>query len=345
MTDLDNLPQERTVSADGAERMFNLTCALLAVSDDKGLNKLEIFESVPGYTQRFEAAGKKIDAALDQLFSRDKRTLVAGGISIETFYFAHDDENNQDTRYRIKREAFEWPESLELTAHQIGLLNLAAEAWAGGSLSGDANSAVTRLRSLGAVGQESDIIGIAPKILSYEPGFSDLTEAAENHQTVTFKYRVGGGDEITVRTLEPWGLARVADQWLVYGFDHLRSEPRTFMLRRIVSKVQFLSESGSRVTFEEPDAAAVAQKKQEFVDRTASQIAVLEIAKDSEAWFKFAMDEPANAGSNRIEVHFYDIHVLAEDLRGFSKSVKVIEPAELTSIIEAGYRQVLADHE
>ena len=108
------------------------------------------------------------------------------------------------------------------------------------------------------------------------------------------------------------------------------------MLRRIVSKVQFLSESGSRVTFEEPDAAAVAQKKQEFVDRTASQIAVLEIAKDSEAWFKFAMDEPANAGSNRIEVHFYDIYVLAEDLRGFSKSVKVIEPVELAQIARHG---------
>ena len=345
MTDLDNLPFEPTVGADGAERMFNLTCALLAVSEDKGLNKLEIYESVPGYIERYEEAGKKPDQALDRLFERDKKALLAGGIRIETFTFNYEEEDNKNTRYRIKRDSFEWPNSLELTAHQVGLLNLAAEAWAGGSLSGEANRAVTRLRSLGAVGQESDIIGIAPKILSYEPGFSDLTEAAENRQTVTFKYRVGGGDEITVRTLEPWGLARVADQWLVYGFDHLRNLPRTFMLRRIVSKVQFVSEAGKRVSFEAPDAAEVAQKKQEFVDRTANQIAILEIAKDSEAWFKFSMDEPANAGSNRIEVHFYDIYVLAEDLRGFSKSVKVIEPVELASIIEAGYQKVLADHE
>jgi proteasome accessory factor B len=345
MTDLDNLPYEKTVGADGAERMFNLTCALLAVSEDKGLNKLEIYESVPGYIRRFEEAGKKPDATLDRLFERDKSTLRSGGIRVEEFTFAHDEDNNQNTRYRIKRDGFEWPESLELTAHQVGLLNLAAEAWAGGSLSGEANRAVSRLRSLGAVGQESDIIGIAPKILSYEPGFSDLTEAAENRQTVTFKYRVGGGDEITTRTLEPWGLARVADQWLVYGFDHLRNLPRTFMLRRIVSKVQFVSAAGKRVSFDEPDATVLAQKKQEFVDRTENQIAVVEIAKDSEAWFKYAMDEPANAGSNRTEVHYYDIYVLAEDLRGYSKSVKVIEPLELASIIEAGYRQVLADHE
>jgi len=345
MTDLDNLPFEKTVAADGAERMFNLTCALLAVSEDKGLNKLEIYESVPGYIRRFEEAGKKPDATLDRLFERDKSTLRSGGIRVEEFTFAHDEDNNQNTRYRIKRDGFEWPESLELTAHQVGLLNLAAEAWAGGSLSGEANRAVSRLRSLGAIGQESDIIGIAPKILSYEPGFSDLTEAAENRQTVTFKYRVGGGAEITTRTLEPWGLARVADQWLVYGFDHLRSLPRTFMLRRIVSKVQFVSAAGKRVSFDAPDATMLAEKKQEFVDRTANQIAILEIAKDSEAWFKYAMDEPANAGSNRIEVHYYDIYVLAEDLRGYSKSVKVIEPLELASIIEAGYRQVLADHE
>jgi len=345
MTDLDNLAFEKTVGADGAERMFNLTCALLAVSEDKGLNKLEIFESVPGYTQRFEAAGKKMDSTLDQLFSRDKKTLLAGGIRIETFTFDHEEDNNQNTRYRIKRDSFEWPASLELTPHQVGLLNLAAEAWAGGSLSGDANRAVTRLRSLGAVGQESDIIGIAPKILSFEPGFSDLTEAVENRQTVSFKYRAGGSTEITTRKFEPWGLARIADQWLVFGFCHLRTEPRTFMLRRIVSKVQFVTEHGQRVTFAEPDAALVAAKKQEFTDRTATQIAVLEIAEDSESWFKFAMDEPANAGKKRIDVHYFDIYVLAEDLRGFARSVKVIEPAELATIIEDGYRQVLADHE
>ena len=345
MTDLDNLAFEKTVGADGAERMFNLTCALLAVSEDKGLNKLEIYESVTGYMKPFYEAGKKITPTLDRMFERDKASLLAGGIQIETFTFAYEDENNQNTRYRIKRDSFEWPDSLELTPHQLGLLNLAAEAWAGGSLSGDANRAVTRLRSLGAVGQESDIIGIAPKILSFEPGFSDLTEAVENRQTVSFKYRAGGSSEITTRKFEPWSLARIADQWLVYGFCHLRTEPRTFMLRRIVSKVQFVTEHGQRVTFAEPDAALVTAKKQEFSDRSATQKAVLEIAEDSEAWFKFAMDEPANAGNKRIEVPYFDIYVLAEDLRGFARSVKVIEPAELATIIEDGYRQVLADHE
>jgi proteasome accessory factor B len=322
------------------ERLFNLTCTLLYATE--GLTKNQILQTVRGYDNEYKEGGN--NSTLERKFERDKASLREVGIRIEAEIPKHEDENNQVTTYRIKRESFSWPSSVKLTPRQLALLNLAAEAWAGGSLSTDASRGITKLRALGVVGQSSDIIGISPKIHTFEPSFKDIDFAISESQVISFDYRNPKTGDIQTRTLQPWLMRQIAGAWLVLGFDEARQEARNFMLRRIVSKVEPVSDGREARTFEMPDESVIDSAVKDLDEHAKSQVAVLKVTLGSEAWFRYELDLVPNKKDNKLQLNYHDLYVLAEQLREYSDQIEVVEPKELATLVELGFRKVADLH-
>ena len=322
------------------ERLFNLTCTLLYATE--GLTKNQILQTVRGYDNEYKEGGN--NSTLERKFERDKASLREIGIRIESEIPKHEDENNQVTTYRIKRESFSWPTSVKLTPRQLALLNLAAEAWAGGSLSTDASRGITKLRALGVVGQSSDIIGISPKIHTFEPSFKDIDFAISESQVISFDYRNPKTGDIQTRTLQPWLMRQIAGAWLVLGFDEARQEARNFMLRRIVSKVGLVTEGREVRTFEMPDQSVIDAAVQDLDEHAKSQVAVLKVTRGSEAWFRYELDLVPNKKDNQLQLNYHDLYVLAEQLREYADQIEVVEPKELATLVELGFRKVADLH-
>ena len=322
------------------ERLFNLTCTLLYATE--GLTKNQILQTVRGYDNEYKEGGN--NSTLERKFERDKSSLREIGIRIESEIPKHEDENNQVTTYRIKRESFSWPTSVKLTPRQLALLNLAAEAWAGGSLSTDASRGITKLRALGVVGQSSDIIGISPKIHTFEPSFKDIDFAISESQVISFDYRNPKTGDIQTRTLQPWLMRQIAGAWLVLGFDEAKQEARNFMLRRIVSKVGLVTEGREVRTFEMPDQSIIDAAVKDLDDHAKSQIAVLKVTQGSEPWFRYELDLVPNKKDNKLQLNYHDLYVLAEQLREYADQIEVVEPKELATLVELGFRKVADLH-
>ena len=322
------------------ERLFNLTCTLLYATE--GLTKKAILQTVRGYDTEYKEGGN--NSTLERKFERDKESLRDVGIRIETEIPAHEDENNQASVYKIRRDSFSWPENIKLTPKQLALLNLAAQAWAGGSLSTEASRGITKLRALGVVGQSSDIIGISPKIHTFEPSFKDLDFAIAESQVVNFDYRNPESGEITTRVLQPWILRQIEGQWLVLGFDEFRNEPRNFMLRRIVSPVTQAKDGKEFRTFEAPEQALVESGIASLTEHAKGQEAVLKITPDTEAWFRYELDLVANRKDNLHRLNYFDVYVLAEQLREYADQIEVVEPKQLADLVAAGFRKVADLH-
>jgi proteasome accessory factor B len=318
------------------ERLFQITVLLLFAG--KPLSKHEILSSISAYANEYKPGGN--NKTLERMFERDKETLRHNGVQVEAIIPAHEDENNQATVYTIKADSFYWPKDLQLTSRQLALLNLAAEAWAGGSLSGAASKGITKLRSMGIVGEESDIIGIAPKIVSNEPNFRELNNALSDQRVVQFDYRKPDGT-VGTRTVHPWLLRQIAGQWLVLGFDQDQQEPRNFMLRRMLTKISYpRSKTEYRAgTQAEIDAAVAA------LDQLAEkQIAVLKIKPNSEAWFRYEMDLTENKDNGELRIGYSDIHVLAEQIREYANQIKVVKPEALAQLVREGFEKVVDLH-
>jgi proteasome accessory factor B len=322
------------------ERLFSLTCALLYTT--RGLTKAEILRSVRGYDTEYVEGGD--NSSLERKFERDKESLRHNGIQLEARIPAHEDENNQATVYLIKRESFYWPKDIKFTPRQLALLNLAAEAWAGGSLSTAASRGITKLRAMGSVGEDSDIVGIAPRIQAYEPSFRDLNNAVSDYQVVQFDYRNPQTGEIMTRTLQPWLLRQVAGQWLVMGFDELRQDTRNFMLRRIVSKITVVKAGNDSVRFDPPAKNLIDAAVADLDALAQKQTALLRVKRDTEAWFRFELDLTSGKSTGEVELHYHDIYVLAEQLREYANEIEVLRPENLATLIRAGFEKVADQH-
>ncbi len=319
------------------ERLFALTCALLY--SKVGLSKHQILSSIPGYMAEYKPNGS--NASLERKFERDKDTLRHNGINVEAVIPPYEDENNQATVYVIRKEEFTWPKDIKLTARQLALLTLASDAWAGGSLSTAANKGIVKLRSMGVVGEDSDISGVAPRIIEHEPNFREINNAISDRRVVQFDYRNPNTGVIETRTLQPWLLRQSEGMWLVLGFDVKNDQPRNFMLRRIVSRVSVGSNSAP---FDAPDPSEVKKATDELEAFADKQIAKLKVKPNSEAWFKYQVDTKQKKNDGVIAIRYYDKFVMAEQIREYPGQVEVLEPKELADLVAEGYKQVVDDH-
>ena len=316
---------------DLSERLFNLTCALLVAGN--GLSKSEIFATVQGYKETYDAAGD--NSALSRMFERDKVQLTEAGVAWRSFIPKEAMDDNQEFRYLIANEDFVWPKGVSLSSKQVALLNLAAQVWAKASLSADANRAIHRIRAMGESADSSSLIGIAPRIRTHDPAFLPLATAIESCSRVSFDYLKPGDESPNVRNLEPWSLQNIAGSWMLIAFDLDRDEPRNFLLRRIVSDVDIQD-----VSFDGPQDGEVAKALTELEKHTDSQKARIRVKPNSAAWFRFDLDND----QVEFETNFMDLSLFAEELMEYVQEIEILSPPELASSVRTNLLKVSEAH-
>ncbi len=306
-----------------AERLFNLTCCLLT-SPIQGLSKRDLFNAVSSY------ASAKNDVARDQMFERDKDLLRNAGVQVEVLFNDFFEDINA-SRYRIAPGSFDWPIDLSLNPTQLQLLELAAKAWNNQLMSASARSGITRLRSLGLVTQSENLGFFSPKLLTRHSSFAPLAQAIDDNLAVRFEYQKLDGEK-SIRLLEPLKLRMIEGQWVLLASE--AGVMKNFLLRRISSLVDptkdvFIPASAQDIALAEEDLAVFAR----------SNLAVIEVLKESEAWWHFGAPE-----QSIIELHFMDEGLIAQDLMEFGAQLKVLSPKSLAERIAQGFRKVVDSH-
>ena len=322
--------------SDKSERLMQLTCALLFA--ERGLTKKELFAAIPSYLEALSSTTS--EESLLRMFERDKTDLRNTGIQVE---LKENLVDGDDARYVIAADTFAWPTKVQLSAHQLQLLNLAAGVWAHASLQSDANRALVRLKALGVAPAAADLIGYAPRIKTHEPAFMPLNLAIDGCYEVQFNYRKPNG-EISLRHIQPWALRNIDGQWLVVSYDLQRQAVRNFLLKRIVSKVQAVMVDDTEVLFEMPSAQLINEALADLEALTNRQVATIRVMPDTQAWFHFQIEDGTNSEPATLQLHYFDLHLLAEQLREFALDITVISPAELSDAIREGFEKVVNAH-
>jgi proteasome accessory factor B len=227
---------------DRLERLVNLVAALLEA--DQPLTRHELRTRVGGYADD--------DDAFRRNFERDKDLLRQMGMPL-VMEPVDPLQPEGLAGYRIPRERYELPDP-GLAPDELAALHLAASAvavegawghsasttalWklAGSSAGPDAGATITRAGP--------------PRTVAELPGgerVAVLFAAVAARQRVRLVYRG------TERDVDPWRLSYRNGQWYLAGFDHRRSEPRTYRLDRLGATPQVLGEPGA---FARPTGAA-----------------------------------------------------------------------------------------
>jgi proteasome accessory factor B len=219
------------MSKQKTERLLSLVVCLL--SSRRFLTAGQIREAVPGYPDAFEA--------FKRMFERDKDELRELGIPLETGTNAQGDE---ETGYRISRQAYELPEIM-LEPDEAAVLGLAARVWQRAEFAGAAAGGLLKLRAAGIEAEEIAQPGIEPRLQTGEAAFGPLWQAVRDARPVSFAYQASGRPVSQVRNLEPWGVVNRHGRWYVAGLDRDKGEERVFRLSRIEGPVTFTGPPGT----------------------------------------------------------------------------------------------------
>jgi len=317
------------------ERLFSLVLALLAT--ENGLTKTEILSTVQGYRQAFNHSGE--NANLERKFERDKDDIRELGVPLETVQSPGDPGNNQNLRYRIPRGAYELPAEISFSAEETTLLNLAAMVWREGSLSAESRRAMLKLRSLGVAADEP-VIGYAPRLRVRDAAFDPLNAALGRHERVRFAYLKPGEAESRVREVDPHALVQHQGRWHLYAAEVGTGVMKTYLLRRIVGKVQ-----STGATFDPPTGDPSADSLRELEEVWNGNSAIVEVEPGSDAATRLTKRRgTVVTDDGALELHYSDANIFADELAGFGPEVLVISPQTLRDAVRSRLETTAADH-
>jgi proteasome accessory factor B len=226
-------PREEGFSKDADKLIRRLSLvALLLSRHGHPVNTAEIRRQVEGYPLM-------TDDAFKRRFYEDRAELAALGVDIRS----EPDAESAGELYSLPASGYYlpavWLSREEVTALAACLLVLEDRF---------AYSKPLRL-ALVSLAQGR------PELLQHEPappvavlpeadalrGASQLPKlqaAIADFKAVTFTYYAIGRNEETERTVDPYGLQLVGDEWYLIGYCHLRASIRTFRLSRIRSRIR-----------------------------------------------------------------------------------------------------------
>jgi proteasome accessory factor B len=307
-----------------SERLINLTIALLATK--RFITKSEIFKTIDGYEGSSESK--------ERMFERDKDDLRSLGIEIEVGSF--DPLFNDEAGYRIKQERYQLDLG-DITALEISLLSLAAQAWQGASLDDAAQRALVKLNSLG-------IAVDAENIPDSTPFFSDggldlpiITRAIAEHQILEFTYRNYELSE-EVRSVVPIGLSTRSGFWYFTGVDQSIEEIRTFRFDRVIGS--FTVKKGPK-EFETPENF----DSQRIFERDIATQAVIDIRLGKGTSLRALASSTKSIGEwDQVQIPILDLRTLSALILWHGDDVYVHSPNELREIIIAGLKDLVKTH-
>jgi proteasome accessory factor B len=307
-----------------SERLINLTIALLATK--RFITKSEIFKTIEGYEGSSESK--------ERMFERDKDDLRSLGIEIEVGSF--DPLFNDEAGYRIKQERYQLDLG-DVTALEISLLSLAAQAWQGASLDDAAQRALVKLNSLGIAVDEENIPDSAPFFSDGGLDLPIITRAIAEHQILEFTYR---NYELTdeVRSVVPIGLSTRSGFWYFTGVDQSIEEIRTFRFDRVVGS--FTVKKGPK-DFETPENF----DSKRIFERDINTHAVIDIRRGKGTSLRALASSTKPIGEwDQVQIPILDMRTLSALILWHGDDVYVHSPIELREIIIASLKELVKTH-
>ena len=307
-----------------SERLINLTIALLATK--RFITKSEIFKTIEGYEGSSESK--------ERMFERDKDDLRSLGIEIEVGSF--DPLFNDEAGYRIKQERYQLDLG-DVTALEISLLSLAAQAWQGASLDDAAQRALVKLNSLGIAVDEENMPDSAPFFSDGGLDLPIITRAIAEHQILEFTYR---NYELTdeVRSVVPIGLSTRSGFWYFTGVDQGIEEIRTFRFDRVVGS--FTVKKGPE-DFETPENF----DSKRIFERDIDTHAVIDIRRGKGTSLRALASSTKPIGEwDQVQIPILDMRTLSALILWHGDDVYVHSPIELREIIIASLKELVKTH-
>lgn len=307
-----------------SERLINLTIALLATK--RFITKSEIFKTIEGYEGSPESK--------ERMFERDKDDLRSLGIEIEVGSF--DPLFNDEAGYRIKQERYQLDLG-DVTALEISLLSLAAQAWQGASLDDAAQRALVKLNSLGIAVDEENMPDSAPFFSDGGLDLPIITRAIAEHQILEFTYR---NYELTheVRRVVPIGLSTRSGFWYFTGVDQSIEEIRTFRFDRVIGT--FTVKKGPK-DFETPENF----DSKRIFERDKDNHAVIDIRRGKGTSLRALASSTKSIGEwDQVQIPILDMRTLSALILWHGDDVYVHSPIELREIIIASLKDLVKTH-
>jgi len=305
-----------------SERLVNLTIALLTARTFTSKDRLrDLVEGYHGLN----------DENFDRQFERDKDTLRAFGVPIETGtderYFA------DEPGYRIRQDDFELP-PLSFTPAEVAVLVTAAQVWQQASTAESTTNALTKLWASGVEPDTDRLAALRPHISAKEPAWQGLWNALQARQYVNFTYHG------VIRRVAPFVLAYRHGAWYLAGFDDTRGAPRLFKLDRIQGDVAPTGEPGA---YELPVTSAnelLSGLEEAQPDATA----LLEVRNGRAPWLT-RRAEPVDGDAEqwqRWSLPYASGGAVVDDIAMGGADVRVIEPPELADAVAAHHQALLS---
>lgn len=235
-------------------RLINLVVALLQTQ--RYVTAAWIFEHVAGY------GGRSRESA-SRLLYRDRQQLAASGIVIDTIPEASIAEPQPG--YRILRSDYELP-PVQFTDAEATAIAIAARLAMGTAASEESPAALRHhitlaLEKLTAGGLAlpevlpDTVATVVPTFRSDHPALAPVLQALDAKKAIEIEYYRSPTQDPEWRELEPWGVATVAGEFFLAGFDRQRVGVRVFRLSRLGETVTILD---SPVTTALPKGHSVA---------------------------------------------------------------------------------------
>ena len=306
------------------ERLVNLTIALLATK--RYLTKNEIFRNIDGYEGSAEAK--------ERMFERDKDDLRKLGIQIEVGGL--DPLFDDEAGYRIRPESYAL--SLrDLTATQVTLLSLAAQAWQDAAFTDLSQQALRKLTSIGLDTDSSQLPVLAPKLIGADENLRTALDALTSLTTIDFDYlNVQGVAQR--RQLQVYGVQARKSHWYLIGLDTEKGAIRNFRVDRIYGEVSTVGKSQS---YEIPNSFEIA----ELEPAIETPVAVLQVRPGSGYQLRrMATTIETSDDWDLLELPIFDLSYMTSLVLWHGDDVIVSSPAQLRSAVVSALENLVSIH-
>ena len=346
------------------QRWTDLIAALLARR--LGATFAELATDVPAYADGLDETHKE---SVKRTFERDKDELRDFGIPIETL----DADDNDETRYRLKSNDFYLP-YLALEPPEVGALQQQRDegyrALPTATLTPDdlalIGEAVARLQQLGDPLLSEDARSAANKLAFDLPFFNHLatdvklldgndgadakifellTDALRRRKLVSFQYQKPGGDGVTERHVESYGLVFVNAHWYLVARDRTRDAMRNFRLSRM-TKLDVNKKKPQTPDYDVPEGFRLREhaKARDAWDLGDAEPLYAEVrfvgtTGAGAAASRIGEELPGQPNLRRFPVRRLD--TFARWLLSFGGEARPVSPPELVQLYERGVRDTL----
>ncbi|WP_426827544.1 helix-turn-helix transcriptional regulator [Candidatus Planktophila dulcis] len=290
------------------------------------ITKSEIFKTIEGYEGSSESK--------ERMFERDKDDLRSLGIEIEVGSF--DPIFNDEAGYRIKQERYQLDLG-DITALEISLLSLAAQAWQGASLDDAAQRALVKLNSLGIAVDETNLPVSIPFLSDGGLDLPKITHAIAEHQILEFIYRNYDLSEENRRVV-PIGLSTRSGYWYLTGVDQDIEEVRTFRFDRVIGS--FTVKKGPK-NFETPENF----DSQNLFERVENIDAVIDVRRGKGTSLRALASSTKSIGEwDQLQIPILDMRTLSALILWHGDDVYVHSPVDLREIVISSLKEIVQTH-